>query len=124
MEKKKGIPITSIGKYLFSLVLLFLTAITGVGSEVMMAAASDLPDAGNTNSGEGGIATPPDGIATETQGRIHTSAAGVVVLPEAEEFDVELNMSDVRIDTFCASGPANRTCRTASRPASALCFSS
>ena len=41
--------------------------------------------------------------ATETQGRIHTSAAGVVVLPEAEEFDVELNMSDVRIDTFCAS---------------------
>ncbi len=69
MEKKKGIPIASIGKYLFSLVLLFLTAITGVGSEVMMAAASDLPDAGNTNSGEGGIATPPDGIATETQGR-------------------------------------------------------
>ena len=37
--------------------------------------------------------------ATETQGRIHTSAAGVVVLPEAEEFDVELNMSDVRMNT-------------------------
>ena len=46
--------------------------------------------------------------ATETLGRINTSAAGVVVLPEAEEFDVELNMSDVRIDTFCASGPGGQ----------------
>ncbi|MBQ9884428.1 MAG: hypothetical protein IJM43_08265 [Bacteroidaceae bacterium] len=48
---------------------MLLTAMTGVGSEVMMAAATDLPDAGVTNVGEGGIATPPDGIATETQGR-------------------------------------------------------
>ena len=46
--------------------------------------------------------------ATETQGRVHTSAAAVVVLPEAEEFDVDLNMSDVRIDTFCASGPGGQ----------------
>ncbi|MBR4230178.1 MAG: peptide chain release factor 1 [Bacteroidales bacterium] len=50
--------------------------------------------------------------ATETQGRIHTSAAGVVVLPEAEEFDVELNMNDVRIDTFCASGPGGQCVNT------------
>ena len=50
--------------------------------------------------------------ATETQGRIHTSAAGVVVLHEAEEFDVELNMSDVRIDTFCASGPGGQCVNT------------
>ncbi len=50
--------------------------------------------------------------ATETQGRIHTSAAGVVVLPEAEELDVELNMSDVRIDTFCASGPGGQCVNT------------
>ena len=50
--------------------------------------------------------------ATETHGRIHTSAAGVVVLPEAEEFDVELNMSDVRIDTFCASGPGGQCVNT------------
>ena len=50
--------------------------------------------------------------ATETQGRIHTSAAGVVVLPEAEEFDVELNMSDVRIDTCCASGPGGQCVNT------------
>lgn len=50
--------------------------------------------------------------ATETQGRIHTSASGVVVLPEAEEFDVELNMNDVRIDTFCASGPGGQCVNT------------
>ena len=50
--------------------------------------------------------------ATETQGRIHTWAAGVVVLPEAEEFDVELNMNDVRIDTFCASGPGGQCVNT------------
>ncbi len=50
--------------------------------------------------------------STETQGRIHTSAAGVVVLPEAEEFDVELNMSDVRKDTFCASGPGGQCVNT------------
>lgn len=56
-------------KFLLSIMLMLLTAMTGVGSEVMMAAATDLPDAGVTNVGEGGIATPPDGIATETQGR-------------------------------------------------------
>lgn len=50
--------------------------------------------------------------ATETQGRVHTSAAGVVVLPEAEEFDVELKMSDVRKDTFCASGPGGQCVNT------------
>ena len=42
---------------------------------------------------------------TETQGRVHTSAATVMVLPEAEEFDVEVNMNDVRVDYFCSSGP-------------------
>ncbi len=50
--------------------------------------------------------------ATETQGRVHTSAAAVVVLPEAEEFDVELNMADVRKDTFCASGPGGQCVNT------------
>ena len=42
---------------------------------------------------------------TETQGRVHTSAATVMVLPEAEEFDVEINMNEVRVDYFCSSGP-------------------
>ena len=50
--------------------------------------------------------------ATETQGRVHTSAAAVVVLPEAEEFDVDLTMADVRIDTFCASGPGGQCVNT------------
>ncbi|MFQ3578972.1 MAG: peptide chain release factor 1 [Bacteroidales bacterium] len=49
---------------------------------------------------------------TETQGRVHTSAASVVVLPEAEEVDVELNMNDVRKDTFCSSGPGGQSVNT------------
>tara|TARA_B110000305_G_C19463557_1_gene656224 strand:- start:5403 stop:6482 length:1080 start_codon:yes stop_codon:yes gene_type:complete len=49
---------------------------------------------------------------TETQGRVHTSAATVMVLPEAEEFDVELNMNDVRIDYFCSSGPGGQSVNT------------
>ncbi|CAN0595584.1 unnamed protein product, partial [Ectocarpus sp. 12 AP-2014] len=42
---------------------------------------------------------------TETQGRVHTSAATVMVLPEAEDFDVQIDPKDVRIDFFCSSGP-------------------
>lgn len=49
---------------------------------------------------------------TETQGRVHTSAASVAVLPEAEEFDIELNMNDIRKDTFCASGPGGQSVNT------------
>lgn len=49
---------------------------------------------------------------TETQGRVHTSAATVMVLPEAEEFDVEVNMSEVRIDYFCSSGPGGQSVNT------------
>ncbi|NTV19514.1 MAG: peptide chain release factor 1 [Bacteroidales bacterium] len=49
---------------------------------------------------------------TETQGRVHTSAASIAVLPEAEEFDVELNISDVRKDTFCSSGPVGQSVNT------------
>ncbi len=49
---------------------------------------------------------------TETQGRIHTSAATVAVLPEADEFDVELDMNDVRKDTFCSSGPGGQSVNT------------
>ncbi len=49
---------------------------------------------------------------TETQGRVHTSAASVAVLPEADEFDIELNISDVRKDTFCSSGPGGQSVNT------------
>jgi len=49
---------------------------------------------------------------TETQGRVHTSAATVMVFPEAEEFDVEIEAKDVRIDFFCSSGPGGQSVNT------------
>ncbi len=49
---------------------------------------------------------------TETQGRVHTSAATIAVLPEAEEFDVELKESDIRKDTYCSSGPGGQSVNT------------
>jgi peptide chain release factor 1 len=49
---------------------------------------------------------------TETQGRVHTSAATVAVLPEAEEFDVDLKESDIRKDTYCSSGPGGQSVNT------------
>lgn len=49
---------------------------------------------------------------TETQGRVHTSAATVAVLPEMDEVDVEIDMNDVRKDTFCSSGPGGQSVNT------------
>nr|WP_067054510.1 peptide chain release factor 1 [Mucilaginibacter sp. L294] len=49
---------------------------------------------------------------TETQGRVHTSAASVVVLPEVDEFDIDLQVSDIRKDLFCASGPGGQSVNT------------
>lgn len=49
---------------------------------------------------------------TESQGRIHTSAASVVVLPEADEFDVEIKSDEIRRDTFCSSGPGGQSVNT------------
>ena len=49
---------------------------------------------------------------TETQGRVHTSAASVAVLPEAEVFDIELLPSDIRVDTYCSSGPGGQSVNT------------
>ncbi len=50
--------------------------------------------------------------ATETQGRVHTSAVTVAVLPEAEEVDVKVEAKDLRIDTFCSSGPGGQSVNT------------
>lgn len=50
--------------------------------------------------------------ATETQGRVHTSAATVAVLPEMDEVEVNINMNDVRKDTFCSSGPGGQSVNT------------
>ena len=49
---------------------------------------------------------------TETQGRVHTSAATVMVFPEAEEFDIEVNPKEVRVDYFCSSGPGGQSVNT------------
>ncbi len=50
--------------------------------------------------------------ATETQGRIHTSAITVAVLPEVEDIDIQVNEKDLRIDTFCSSGPGGQSVNT------------
>jgi peptide chain release factor 1 len=50
--------------------------------------------------------------ATETQGRVHTSAITVAVLPEADEVEVKLEAKDVRVDTFCSSGPGGQSVNT------------
>ena len=49
---------------------------------------------------------------TETQGRVHTSAASVAILPEADEFDIEIKPEDVRKDTYCSSGPGGQSVNT------------
>lgn len=49
---------------------------------------------------------------TESSGRVHTSTATVIVLPEAEEIDFELDMADVRVDTYCSSGPGGQSVNT------------
>jgi peptide chain release factor 1 len=50
--------------------------------------------------------------ATEASGRIHTSTATVAVLPEAEEVDVQIDAKDIRVDTFCSSGPGGQSVNT------------
>ena len=61
---------------------------------------------------EGGVHRVQRVPATESQGRIHTSAAGVLVTPEAEEVDVEINPNDLRIDVFRSSGPGGQSVNT------------
>ena len=61
---------------------------------------------------EGGVHRVQRVPESESQGRIHTSAAGVLILPEAEEIDVELNMNDVRVDVYRSSGPGGQSVNT------------
>ena len=61
---------------------------------------------------EGGVHRVQRVPVTESQGRIHTSAAGVLVLPEAEDVEVELNANDLRIDVFRSSGPGGQSVNT------------
>ncbi|MFW5420107.1 peptide chain release factor 1 [Nocardiopsis sp. CNT-189] len=61
---------------------------------------------------EGGVHRVQRVPVTESQGRIHTSAAGVLVVPEAEEIDVEINDNDLRIDVYRSSGPGGQSVNT------------
>ena len=61
---------------------------------------------------EGGVHRVQRVPVTESQGRIHTSAAGVLVLPEAEEVEVEINPNDLRVDVFRSSGPGGQSVNT------------
>jgi peptide chain release factor 1 len=61
---------------------------------------------------EGGVHRVQRVPVTESQGRVHTSAAGVLVMPEAEQVDVEVNENDLRIDVFRSSGPGGQSVNT------------
>jgi len=61
---------------------------------------------------EGGVHRVQRVPATESQGRIHTSAAGVLVIPEAEEAEVEINQGDLRIEVYRSSGPGGQSVNT------------
>jgi len=61
---------------------------------------------------EGGVHRVQRVPATESQGRIHTSAAGVLVLPEAEDIDIEINPNDLRVDVYRSSGPGGQSVNT------------
>ena len=61
---------------------------------------------------EGGVHRVQRVPVTESQGRIHTSAAGVLVLPEAEDVEVEIDMNDLRIDVYRSSGPGGQSVNT------------
>jgi peptide chain release factor 1 len=61
---------------------------------------------------EGGVHRVQRVPATESQGRIHTSAAGVLVLPEAEDVDIDIDLNDLRIDVFRSSGPGGQSVNT------------
>ncbi len=61
---------------------------------------------------EGGVHRVQRVPATETQGRVHTSAITVAVLPEAEDVDVKVEAKDLRVDTFCSSGPGGQSVNT------------
>jgi peptide chain release factor 1 len=61
---------------------------------------------------EGGVHRVQRVPETETQGRVHTSTISVVVMPEADEVDVQIDAKDLRIDTFCSSGPGGQSVNT------------
>ncbi|MDQ6527432.1 peptide chain release factor 1 [Nocardioides sp. LHD-245] len=88
----------------------------GYKSVTVAVKAAGATDAGQTPYAllkfEGGVHRVQRVPVTESQGRIHTSAAGVLVMPEAEQVDVEINDNDLRIDVFRSSGPGGQSVNT------------
>ena len=85
---------------------------TGVGGLKSATFSIEGPKAYGVYKYEGGVHRVQRIPKTESGGRVHTSAATVMVLPEAEEFDVEINMNEVRVDYFCSSGPGGQSVNT------------
>jgi len=92
------------------------TALGGFKSVTVAVKARGTPDPGEAPYAllkfEGGVHRVQRVPVTESQGRIHTSAAGVLVLPEAEDVDVEIRDQDLRIDVFRSSGPGGQSVNT------------
>jgi peptide chain release factor 1 len=85
---------------------------TGVGGLKEVIATIDGRGAYSKLKYESGVHRVQRVPATEASGRVHTSTATVAVLPEAEEVDVQINEKDLRIDTFCSSGPGGQSVNT------------
>jgi len=92
------------------------TALGGYKSVTAAVKAKGTPEPGEAPYAllkfEGGVHRVQRVPVTESQGRIHTSAAGVLVLPEAEDVDVQINDNDLRIDVFRSSGPGGQSVNT------------
>ncbi|GAA1667879.1 peptide chain release factor 1 [Glycomyces endophyticus] len=92
------------------------TDLGGVKDSSIAVRTKGNPDGGNgvwsRMKFEGGVHRVQRVPVTESQGRVHTSAAAVVVMPEAEEVDFELNMNDVRVDVYRSSGPGGQSVNT------------
>lgn len=95
----------------WKLIVLDLTEGTAGGYKEIISTLSG-QDVYGTMKFESGVHRVQRVPATETQGRVHTSAATVAVLPEVEEVDVQLDMNDIRKDTYCSSGPGGQSVNT------------
>jgi peptide chain release factor 1 len=91
---------------------LMSTSDTGVGGLKEVIATIEGRGAYSKLKYESGVHRVQRVPATEASGRIHTSTATVAVLPEAEEVDIQINEKDLRVDTFCSSGPGGQSVNT------------
>lgn len=85
---------------------------TGIGGYKEIVAGIEGKDVFGKLKYESGVHRVQRIPETEKSGRIHTSTATVAILPEAEEIDIEINPNDLRIDTFCSSGPGGQSVNT------------